>query len=59
MDPEDLAAYQKKELTVPQLMERYYPTKLMPRVPETAYQISNVIGRPGQEQPHYRQIQCL
>lgn len=24
MDPADLAAYQKKELTVPQLMERYY-----------------------------------
>ena len=32
MDPADLAAYQQKELTVPQLMERYYPTKLMPRV---------------------------
>ena len=29
MDAADLAAYQKKELTVPQLMERYYPTKLM------------------------------
>ena len=28
MDPADLAAYQKKEMTVPQLMERYYPTKL-------------------------------
>ncbi|RAY88426.1 DNA mismatch repair protein MutS, partial [Klebsiella oxytoca] len=26
MDAADLAAYQKKELTVPQLMERYYPT---------------------------------
>lgn len=46
MDPADLAAYQKKELTVPQLMERYYPTKLMPRVPETAYQIPNVIVGP-------------
>lgn len=46
MDPADLAAYQKKELTVPQLMERYYPTKLMPRVPEAAYQISNVIVGP-------------
>ena len=31
------AAYQKKELTVPQLMERYYPTKLMPKVPEDTY----------------------
>ena len=46
MDPADLAAYQKKELTLPQLMERYYPTKLMPRVPETAYQIPNVIVGP-------------
>lgn len=46
MAPADLAAYQKKELTVPQLMERYYPTKLMPRVPEAAYQIPNVIVGP-------------
>lgn len=46
MDPTDLAAYQKKELTVPQLMERYYPTKLMPRVPEAAYQVPNVIVGP-------------
>lgn len=46
MDPADLAAYQKKELTVPQLMERYYPTKLMAKVPETAYQFPNVIAGP-------------
>lgn len=37
MDAADLAAYQKKELTVPQLMERYYPTKLVPEVPEDTY----------------------
>ena len=37
IDAADLAAYQKKELTVPQLMERYYPTKLMPKVPENTY----------------------
>lgn len=37
MNAADLAAYQKKELTVPQLMERYYPTKLMPKVPEDTY----------------------
>lgn len=37
MDAAYLAAYQKKELTVPQLMERYYPTKLMPKVPEDTY----------------------
>ena len=28
MDAADLAAYQKNEMTVPQLMERYYPTKI-------------------------------
>lgn len=48
MDPADLAAYQKKEMTVPQLMERYYPTKLMPKVPEVAFKTPNVIpGGPG------------
>lgn len=46
MDPTDLAAYQKKEMTVPQLMERYYPTKLMERVPEVAYKTPNVIAGP-------------
>lgn len=46
MDPADLAAYQKKEMTVPQLMERYYPTKLMEKVPETAYKTPNVIAGP-------------
>ena len=46
MDPADLAAYQQKELTVPQLMERYYPTKLMPRVPDVAYQVANVLPGP-------------
>lgn len=39
MDAADLAAYQKKEVTVPQLMERYYPTKLMPKVAEDAYKM--------------------
>ena len=39
-------AYQKKEMTVPQLMERYYPTKLMERVPEVAYKTPNVIAGP-------------
>lgn len=46
MDPADLAAYQKKEMTVPQLMERYYPTKLMEKVPEVAYKTPNVIVGP-------------
>jgi hypothetical protein len=46
MDPADLADYQKKEMTVPQLMERYYPTKLMEKVPEVAYKTPNVIAGP-------------
>lgn len=44
MDPADLAAYQKKEMTVPQLMERYYPTKLMPKVTELAFNSPNFIS---------------
>lgn len=46
MDAADLAAYQKKELTVPQLMERYYPTKLMPKVPEEAFRMPKSIAGP-------------
>lgn len=46
MDPTDLAAYQKKEMTVPQLMERYYPTKLMEKVPDIAFKTPNVITGP-------------
>ena len=46
MDPADLAAYQKKEITVPQLMERYYPTKLMEKVPDIAFKTPNVIAGP-------------
>lgn len=37
MTPEDLAAYQKKELSVAQLMQTYYPTKLMKQVPSEEY----------------------
>ncbi len=37
MDAADLAAYHKKEMTVPELMQRYYPTKLMPKVPEESF----------------------
>jgi len=48
MDPADLAAYQKKEMTVPQLMERYHPTKLMQRVPDVAFQVANVVSGPEQ-----------
>lgn len=46
MDAADLAAYQKKELTVPQLMEKYYPTKLMPKVSEEAFQMPKQLSGP-------------
>ena len=46
MDATDLAAFQKKEMTVPQLMERYYPTKLMPKVPEESFKLPKAIAGP-------------
>lgn len=47
MDAADLAAYQKKEMTVPQLMERYYPSKLQPKVPEEAFKFPKQIAGPN------------
>lgn len=32
VDPADLEAFQKKEIGIPQMMERYHPTKLMRRL---------------------------
>lgn len=46
VDAADLAAYQKNEMTVPQLMERYYPTKLMPKVSEEAFKMPKSIAGP-------------
>ena len=46
MDAADLAAYQKKEMTVPQLMERYYPSKLQPKVSEEAFKFPKQIAGP-------------
>lgn len=46
MDAADLAAYQNKEMTVPQLMERYYPTKLMPKVSEEDFRMPREIAGP-------------
>ena len=46
MDAADLAAYQKKEMTVPELMQRYYPTKLMPKVPEEAFKFPKQMEGP-------------
>lgn len=47
MDPADVAAYDKKEITVPELMQRYYPTKLMPKVPEEAFKYPNGLAGPS------------
>lgn len=47
MDPADVAAYEKKEITVPELMQLYYPTKLMPRVPEEAFRYPNGLAGPS------------
>lgn len=49
MAPADLEAYKKKEMTVPQLMEKYYPTKLMPKVPEKDFKLPNTIMGPEGE----------
>ena len=47
MDPADLAAFKKKVINVPQLMEKYYPTKLQEKVPEVAFKTPNVIAGPN------------
>lgn len=47
MEAADLAAFRNKEVTVPQLMEKYYPTKLMEKVPEIAFKTPNVITGPN------------
>ena len=45
MTPEDVAAYSKKERTVEQLMQTYYPTKLMKQIPVEEYKASNTIDK--------------
>lgn len=44
MSPEDLAAYQKKELSVEQLMQHYYPTKLMKQVTPEDYKAAMTLS---------------
>lgn len=46
MDQADLTAFKEKQITVPQLMEKYYPTKLMPKVAEEAYKQPKAIDGP-------------
>ena len=44
MTPEDIAAYSKKELSVEQLMQNYYPTKLMKQIPTEEYKAANILS---------------
>ena len=50
MTPEDVAAYSKKERTVEQLMQTYYPTKLMKQIPVEEYKASNTLSDGRQSQ---------
>lgn len=43
MDPADLTAYQKKEIDVPGLMAKYYPTKVAERLPFDKIKADNVL----------------
>ena len=44
MHAEDLAAYQKKEISVEQLMHTYYPSKLEPKVSREEYAADNKLS---------------
>ena len=39
----DAVNFLEKKITVPELMEKYYPTKIMEKVPEMAFKTPNVI----------------
>lgn len=43
MDPADLTAFQKKEIDVPGLMAKYYPTKIAERLPFDKIKADNVL----------------
>ena len=44
MTPEDTAAYKNREISVEQLMQNYYPTKLLPKVSKEEYAAGNVLS---------------
>lgn len=46
METADLEAFKEKKVTVPQLMEKYYPTKLMPKVSDETYRNPKAIDGP-------------
>ena len=44
MSADDVAAYSKKERTVEQLMQTYYPTKLMKQIPSEEYKAATILS---------------
>lgn len=45
----DANKFLEKNMTIPELMEKYYPTKIMEKVPDVAFKTPNVIaGKDGQ-----------
>ena len=44
MTAEDTAAYQQRNISVEQLMQNYYPTKLLPKVSKEEYAAGNVLS---------------
>lgn len=44
MDAADIAAYQKREAKVEDMMQKYYPTKLAPKVSVDEYKAANILS---------------
>lgn len=44
MDAVDIAAYQKREAKVENMMQKYYPTKLAPKVSAEEYKAANILS---------------
>lgn len=44
MDAVDIAAYQKREAKVEDMMQKYYPTKLAPKVSAEEYKAANILS---------------
>ena len=44
MDATDIAAYQKREAKVEDMMQKYYPTKLAPKVSVEEYKAANILS---------------
>ena len=44
MDAADIAAYQKREAKVEDMMQKYYPTKLAPKVSVEEYKAANILS---------------